>query len=296
MPAVSHAKSDTIGDVTGTVTVYNSAGATTTVAATDLVRPSDWNSAHNQYLTLAGNTAGDASTWSGTNLVFAGGNNATVSLATAAGAATMSLVGGGGATLSGYAPYDDFELMTGANVQGSLIFDPAEFPNMTWDRWGVLINNTNSSNSSGSHSLTFRVGIYTRNVSTLSLLMSASMTTALTHSGTQGSYSLFSGMRLLTSGWSTSLAEGRYYLAQMSSTASAGTNGSYSQFVISNIATNFTGVFGVAPSNTVQLRIGQGFYTAATNGMPNSVALSQINGSNSLAFRAPYIQFGYSTF
>jgi hypothetical protein len=76
--AISHAKSVTIADFTGTVTVFNSNGATTTANATDIVRPSNWNSAHDQYMTLAGNTAG-ASTVSGSNIVFQGGNNVTLS-------------------------------------------------------------------------------------------------------------------------------------------------------------------------------------------------------------------------
>jgi hypothetical protein len=41
--------------------------------ATSVVRPSDWNSGHNQFVTLAGNTSG-ASTVSGTNIVYQGGN------------------------------------------------------------------------------------------------------------------------------------------------------------------------------------------------------------------------------
>jgi hypothetical protein len=76
--AVSHVKSNAIADFTGTVTVFNSLGATATTQATALVRPSDWNSAHNQYMTIAGNTAG-ASTISGTNIVLQGGNNVTLS-------------------------------------------------------------------------------------------------------------------------------------------------------------------------------------------------------------------------
>lgn len=75
--AVSHAKSITIGDFTGTVTAFNSQASTTTVAATDLARPADWNSAHNQYFTLTGNT-NNASTVSGTNVVLSGGNNVTL--------------------------------------------------------------------------------------------------------------------------------------------------------------------------------------------------------------------------
>ena len=76
--AVSHVKNVTIADFTGTVTVFNSAGATVTANATDIVRPSDWTSAHNQFITISGNTVG-ASTMSGTNIVLHGGNNVTLS-------------------------------------------------------------------------------------------------------------------------------------------------------------------------------------------------------------------------
>ena len=75
--AVTHVKSNTIGDFTGTVTVFNSTGGTATQNATDLIRPSDWNSAHAQIITISGNTAGQ-STASGTNIVFQGGNNVTL--------------------------------------------------------------------------------------------------------------------------------------------------------------------------------------------------------------------------
>ena len=85
--AVSHVFSTPIADATGTVTIWN--GATTaTVAASDIVKPGDWNSAHNQFMTLGGNTAGQSAV-SGTNVVFAGGNNITLS----ANGSTVSFVG-----------------------------------------------------------------------------------------------------------------------------------------------------------------------------------------------------------
>lgn len=93
--AISHAKSNTIGDFTGTVTILNSQGSTATANATDLIRPGDWNSVHNQVITLSGNTAG-TSTFSGTNIVFEGGNNITLSGNTAAGAATIVVSAGAG--------------------------------------------------------------------------------------------------------------------------------------------------------------------------------------------------------
>lgn len=45
---VSHAKSSPITDWSGTVTVANSSGGTSAMNASDLVRPSDWNSSNHQ--------------------------------------------------------------------------------------------------------------------------------------------------------------------------------------------------------------------------------------------------------
>lgn len=90
MGALSHVKSNSLGDFTGTVTVFNSQGSTATAAATALVRPLDWNSAHNVYQTISGNqTGGDGSTASGTNIVFGGTNGMGLSLSTGANAATV---------------------------------------------------------------------------------------------------------------------------------------------------------------------------------------------------------------
>lgn len=75
--AVSHVYSNTAADFTGTITGFNSQGSTVTIAATNLVRPSDWNSAHNQYFTLSGNT-NNSSVVSGTNVVLSGDNNITL--------------------------------------------------------------------------------------------------------------------------------------------------------------------------------------------------------------------------
>lgn len=55
---VSHAKSVTVPDWSGTVTVANSTGGTTTAAASDLARPSDWNSGHQVTFSLTGSEVG----------------------------------------------------------------------------------------------------------------------------------------------------------------------------------------------------------------------------------------------
>lgn len=319
MSALSHIKSNAVADFTGTVTVFNSAGNTTTANATDLVRPGDWNSAHNFFNTISGNTLG-TSTASGTNLAFGATGGLSVSHSTAAGAATLwvsapassSLVAGNGisistagstitiavtaaVTRSGVSPYADQQLVIGQIGNGTIVLDPEYFDDVQFDRVIFPIHNTNATNSSGSHTLSFRVGLYTRNASTLSLWGSASTSYALTHSGTAGVYASFSGMRRVSIPWTATVPSGQYWIAFNSSTASAGANGTYSNFVLSNIASNFLGNFSSAHNTTHQLTLGQGIFTAATNGIPATIAFSDIRGSDSAGFRPQILSFASST-
>lgn len=68
--AITHAFSNAQADATGTVTVWNGA-STSSVVATNMVRPSDWNSAHVMAFSVTGNTT-SGSTASGTDIYFAG--------------------------------------------------------------------------------------------------------------------------------------------------------------------------------------------------------------------------------
>lgn len=360
--ALYHAYSQTVGDGT----------------ATSVVRPSDWNSGHNQFVTLAGNTAG-ASTISGTNIVYQGGNNVTLSgtgatiivsgantvaqtvqtqasgniagngytsttqagttvgltqgtnglsvawppfITTAAGGNGIGLAVAGStlssgtalfsnangvtfgmagstvtasiipnATYDGWTPYSDLMMVAGQQGQGTLYFEPEHSPYYFQDRVGVPVAYTNATNSTGSVTLSYWMGFYTQNVSTLSLSASTSFSTALTFSGTGGSYSLFSGMRLLTFPWSLTVPESEIWIGHLSRTTTAGGNASVSQMLVSNVNSNFVGFFGQAHSTTQQWTLGQGVYSATTSGMPNSVAFSQIRGSDSLNFRAPAVMF-----
>ena len=281
-----------IGDFTGTVTVPNSAGGTETKAATDLVRPSDWNSAHQFNQTISGNTLG-SSTASGTNLVMGFQNGIQGQMSTAAGAATLWVQQ---ATLSGKNPYKGLALVTAQQGQGSLQFDPEVLPApVQFDRLVFGLFNTNSSNSSGSHTLSFWAGFYTRNGNTLSLLASTSTSTALTHSGTAGSYSLYSGMRLMTVPMPTTLTQGDYWFGFLSRTTSCGANGSYSNIAGSAVASNFLGHFGSSHNTTYQFTLGQGQYSATTSGLPAAVAFSEVNGSNSAALRPTILMLGSGT-
>lgn len=205
-----------------------------------------------------------------------------------------------GYTESGYNPYADLPFTNSQIGNGVLVFDPNLVPSFQYDRVLLPIMNSNVAGTSGSHSLSFWVGLYTRNVSTLSLLGSASGSTAVTQSGTNGSYSLYSGLRHFSIGSTSTLSAGRYWMGFVSSTSSAGGAGSYSN-IMQNIppttatSYNFNGYFGVVQNNTQQFTLGQGEYSAATAGMPASVAFSQISGVSAGAQNQQFIMFASST-
>ena len=194
-------------------------------------------------------------------------------------------------TYDGWPPYADLEMVAGQQGQGTLYFEPEHSPYYFQDRVGIPIAYTNATNSTGSLTLSYWVGFYTQNVSTLSLASSTSVSTGLTFSGTVGSYSLFSGMRLLTIPWTLTVAEQEIYIAQLSRTSTGGANASISQMLVSNVNSNFVGIFGQSHNTTYQLTQGQGVYSVTTSGLPSSVAFSQIRGSDSNALRAPAIRF-----
>lgn len=194
-------------------------------------------------------------------------------------------------TYDGWPPYADLPMVAGQQGNGTLYMEPEHSPYYFQDRVGIPIAYSNATNSTGSLTLSYWVGFYTQNVSTLSLASSSSFSTGLTFSGTVGSYSLHSGMRLLTFPWTLTVAEQEIYIAQLSRTSTAGANASISQMLVSQVNSNFVGFFGASHNTTQQWTQGQGVYTVTTSGLPSSVAFSQIRGSDSIAFRAPAIMF-----
>lgn len=153
--AVSHVKSDTIADFTGTLTGFNSEGSTITIAATDLVRPSDWNSAHNQFYSLAGNTT-NASTASGTNVVFSAAGNLTI------GGSTGSIVFSAGYSLYSF---ENFARIMTANVSNMTLTLLTQRPIfIPFQLYGFLTHNILeievSRATSGSNAFTMQAAVY----------------------------------------------------------------------------------------------------------------------------------------
>lgn len=266
---VAHVKSITVADGTNT----------------NIVRPGDWNSNHNFYQTITGNTAGQ-STASGTNLLFGGTNGISLSLSTGAGVATMWFDGGRSAKTY-YNLYENIQSVV-SQQNASLYLRPMVVDvAVQHDRLMFPVLVTNSSNSSGSQTISVWAGIYTKNGSTLSLVSSVLGTLAMTQSGTVGSYSILSGIRNMTVGWTNTILPGDYYFGLVSRTTSGGTNASISNLYASNLASGFSGILGASSPASAQMFPGFGYYSATTAGMPNSVAFSDIQGSNSIAQRPP---------
>lgn len=251
-----------------------------------------------------GNTAGTTGTVTTGNVVLVGsgpislsqsssGSNATISIngppvsslsatgqvSISSNGSTISIGVPNAVTLSGYDPYAQAPVSISQAGQGALLIQPRAIPHVQFDRMLMGINCFNSSNSSGSHTLSFWAGIYTKNASTLSLLSSASTSIAVTHSGTDGSYSQFSGLRLVSMPLTQTLSSGQYWLGVVSRTTSAAADGSYSNAAYLPLSTNYNGFFAVASNTTQQYTLGRGSYSVTTSGLPASIAFSQINGS-----------------
>lgn len=285
--AVSHVYSNAVADWTGTVTGFNSQGSTTTIAATAIVRPSDWNSAHNQYYTLTGNTTGN-STASGTNVIIAGSGGISVGGSTG----TLVISGPAPGTATMWFPYNEAVNVVGQMGQGVMNIAPVPTPPtaangvLHVDRLAMPLYFTNASNSTGSLTLSIWYAAYTRNDSTMSLAHSTSQTWAWTFQGNNSSES-YRGIRLFTIPWTTTFDDGRYYIAIASRSTSAGANASLSQVMQSQMNSNYSGIFSAASNASDQWPIGFGSYSATTSGIPSSIAISQIRGTASLAARPP---------
>lgn len=314
--AVSHVFSNTVGNWTGTVTVGNSDGNTQTIAATDLVRPQDWNSAHNQLLTISGNTAGQ-STASGTNIVYHGDPGISLSLSTAANAATLEF--GLTPILSSYVPHMPFSTGTQTHggygvTSGSVWFNPITVPvPIAFNALRMLLSySAVTDTAAGTQSISSHWGLYTNNAGTLSLVSSNSISYVEVHQSISGTLSYPSSTNSagyttgsvawsstatgqsivgtafprnvdLVFGNSMSLSPGIYWLGlfqrQSSSSRSVGISSGRYGVVIATQHTNANqiGVSALNTTNTSQRMPGFGVYTVTTTGpMPSAIPLTQI--------------------
>lgn len=206
------------------------------------------------------------------------------------GVVTASVNAGGGWTQSYWNPQDACLQVAGQQGNGTLHIQPGQAPDVQFDRVALAINWSGASNSTLTCSYTFAWGLYTRNDSSLSLLTAYTVSTtgSINHSGTVNT-TLFNGPRLLTMGLTNTITAGQYWIGILSRSSTAGANGSFSQFLASQINSNFSGILGVASNATNQYTRGLGQYSATTTALPSSIAFSQIRGTASVALRQPVV-------
>ncbi len=232
---------------------------------------------------ISGNTSNTSNIVFG-SLVLAGGNNVTLSQATAAGAATVTISAGGAAvTLKQLFPYAAAQwaqmVAPVTSFQRFIPFTMPEYGEITEARIPFFMSVSSSSNSSHGGTLSAWAGLYTLNVSSLSLASSGSATVAWTNTSSN-SMTLLSGYKMATVPVNATMTAGDYWFAYRFETASVNANWyTISEVGGSQLGSQFNGVIG---SNVGQSYPGLGIATH-TNGanMRASIHLDSVQGGGS---------------
>lgn len=303
--ALSHVKSDTIADFTGTITGFDSQGSTLTRAATDLIRPSDWNSVHNEYYTLTGNTTVN-STASDTNVVFGASGGVLIAGSTASVVLSMPV-------LSAFQP---FSLISGSvnssHAPASWWFNKVSIPAPVTVS-NIFFLNSVSANSPGGAGVTlserYSMGLtifkrvdFAANSTNLTTVTTASFALSASFSPVNNSWGLtvvtnttggtstqainsaappFTGNKFFAMPLVTSLSEGEYFFAHAHSTTTGTTASNTTLLSISRfyIAPQLVtmGSLGSAGSRAMSgvWEMGEGVASAVTTN--NTMAMSVIS-------------------
>jgi len=251
-----------------------------------------------------GNTAGNTGTASN-QIVFAGGNNITLSQATGAGGNTVSIVGGAGGGANDIDFYQNMD--RGATsflgtANGTLMLQRLNQENdlfagnLTANT--VLLNisgNLTATASSNAHSYSASIGIYSDNVSVLTLINSASTTWALAANTTNtNAYNGLRWLSFVSSQWSSApnfVAGGNYVFGVAIRSSGLGAPISYigQNYMVSVQRSGSIGVAGVANTTLAQGNYWNAMYSASTTALPASISASQVNRNNGTAIFMPHI-------
>jgi hypothetical protein len=222
--------------------------------------------------TQTANTTGTVLFQNSNGVTFGMSNNSVITASVAAG-------GGGGVTHSFYDPAQNYNRLAAQLGQGSMVFAPCKFQNVSFDRIVTPVLVSNATNSTGTITASYSFGLYTKNASTLSLVQSTSGSLSVSFSGSV-STTHYTGVRNVSFGWSSSVSEGLYYMGYWSRTTTGGANGTISNMVQSNIGSNYSGMINASSNSSQQFYPGQGVYSATfSTAMPSSVALTHIQGT-----------------
>jgi hypothetical protein len=242
------------------------------------------------------NVSGGTTSQNLSNLVFSNANGLSFGLD----GSTITASCDGNVTYQGFDPNPNMIQAYVAQGAGTLhIQKMPSAPNFTFDRVVMGLQYSNATNSSNSCTVSLRFGIYSLNVSTLSLIGSNSTSFNISNSGTAGSYSLYSGARLITLGMSSSLSAGDYYIGIWSRTTTGGGAGmTINQIGRSALNSVFAGRIGLANNASYASKMGLGVYSASfSTAMPSAMSMTQIiNGTATVVQRQPFYSFAHTTF
>jgi hypothetical protein len=243
----------------------------------------DWNSAHNFFQTISGNTAG-TSTASGTNLVFGGTNGISVSHSTAAGAATL-WVGRSSTPQSFFRAFvDDGSTVVAQMGNGSVYFYPVIREGaFSASRADILASISVSSSSNSSHAgvISVWVGLYTRNVGTFSSVSTASAAHQWSNTSNNSLASISALRRLSVPLNVNYTGDQDLWMAVMSRSSTTNANWFTASNILQPVAghtAQIQGLIGEASNNTRQHMPGQGIWSTTSTALPDTIALSHITG------------------
>lgn len=245
-----------------------------------------------------GNTSG-TSGLVGSQIQFVGSAGIGLSQSVNGNSATLSVLPA--FTVQNYAPFVAVSFATGTMGNGPIQLYPVPVPFCVT---GTVINHlisgsvSTSSNSSMAGTVSVAAALYTRNGSTLSMASSGSTAFQFTNTS-NNSTSVLNGARQVGVPMDFFMTPGEYYVALMSSTASANANWFTASNIFAANGVNLSGgQFLAAPSNSShQLYPGVGQFSTAAWAVPASIAFSQITGGGATNInRAPIVQFNNVTF
>jgi hypothetical protein len=196
------------------------------------------------------------------------------------------------ATATLWYPYNEAVNVVGAQGNATWHFAPVPTP---IDNGGGIVSVdqavfpmqiTIATNSTGTVTVSISMGLYTKNASSLSLAHSGSGSFAVTFSGTVNN-STYAGIRLATIPFNTTFDAARYYVGVAYRSTTGGANATVNQILVSQLNSNFSGVFGSASNRSYQWPLGLGVRSASSSGFFSSIAFSQLDGTASLVARPP---------
>jgi len=226
-------------------------------------------------------TQGTSGTQALSSLIFAGAGVASVGITNGSVVISVPAGGGGGGTVSNNFPPFCFGNSTsvGQVGNGSIAVQPLFVPSDAhFDRVNMQISATISTSSNSSHAgnVTFRVGLYTKNGSTLSLASSGSATYQWTNTS-NNSTSVLNGLRVISCPLLATLTPGEYWLAIWSRTSTTNANWfTMSQAAVTVASNLFSHSFMVATNTSIALVPGMGRFNATSTALPVSMAFSNI--------------------